>query len=172
MKFIESFGVYFSELDTSWEHESDIFDGIYHRIKQQCYADKCICMSLLCRGVVMLFDIGGPKLPKSFQALFVSNIGGAQTLLLLYSEPNIGGARAPPAYSKTTPLLNISTLWEVSRSVIDEGAYQICKVSENANKLLERYPGIRLAFGYPLGLLQIACKKRGRSIFVLCTLMQ
>ena len=53
----------------------------------------------------MLLILGGPAQASKIILGFVSNIEGAQILLLLQSETNIGGrGRAPLEHSKTTPL--------------------------------------------------------------------
>ena len=71
-----------------------------------------IALKYLTRGVVMLLEVEGPKLPKLYCAILIWKSGGAQPYFY-YSLSQKLGVGGLPAHSKTTPLSSTpcSKLW-------------------------------------------------------------
>ena len=61
-------------------------------------------ITLLVQGRSHAFKTGGAQAAKTVLGPFYMKKWEGPTILLLWSEPKTGGARALPAHSKTTPL--------------------------------------------------------------------
>ena len=69
------------------------------------------------QGCSHAFDIGGAQASKIILGPFVSNIGGPKPYSYYSLSQILGGARAPPAHSKTTPLVDY---WKVVHKQVNK----------------------------------------------------